>query len=103
MTLSTDFQMYPVVSKAVRLVSHVVAVPEGNIAVPPGQSFCVKGTMAPLVSNRRAPNTLKHIRPAPEYGVPLAFTAGATGFPRTSTAVYTRAVDEVGVAVFATP
>src|SRR5438045_2499387 len=85
-----------------RLLSQKVA-PAGKMIDPPGQSAAVNGTIFPVVSSRLAPNTLKHWRPSPLYGDPLALTAGATGLPNASTAVNTRVVAVVGVVVFATP
>src|SRR5262245_37513902 len=95
--------MKPVESMAWRLLSQNVAPPGGRIIEPPGQSAAVNGTILPLVSSRRVPNTLKHCNPKPLYGVPLGLTVGATGLPSGSTATNARVVAVVGVAVFATP
>src|SRR5262245_52551547 len=95
--------MKPVESIAPRLLSHSEAPPAGRMIEPPGQSAEVNGTIFPLASSRRVPNTLMHCRPVPLYGVPSALTVGRTGLPRASTAVNTRAVEGVGVVVFGTP
>src|SRR5262249_33877636 len=95
--------MKPVESIACRLLSQNVAPPGGEMAVPPGQSAAVNGTMFPEVSSRRVPKILTHWRPVPEYGVPSALIVGRTGLPSGSTAVKTRVVRVVGVTVFGTP
>lgn len=50
---------------------------------------------------RWVPNTLQHIKPAPEYDVPEAFNNGGVGLPKISTAGATRVVVPAALAVAA--
>src|SRR5262245_45563677 len=83
-----------------RFESHAAAPPAGRRMAPPGQSPEVNGTILPLLSSRRVPNTLKHCSPAPVYAPPPALSSGGVGLPNASTASKTRVTEDVGAVVF---